>query len=105
MKKTYKKSQKKNAQYHYRRETFSFYQYWIFYYTERYKDNSEKDFVTFIKAKSYDLAKSILTAKVKEDIPGTKLKSMQGYMLHKDYKNGRSGRHFSMVDWENVKSS
>ena len=107
MKKTYKKTKKKssNAQYEFRRANFSFYQYWIFYYTECYKDETEKDFVTFIKAKSYELAKNILVSKVKEDLPGTKIKSTQGYMLHKDYKNGRSNRHFSIKDWENVKAS
>jgi hypothetical protein len=107
MKKIHQKRgrKKKSLQYKYRRQTFSFYQYWIFYYTEKYQNSSEKDFVTFIKAKSYELAKVILAAKVKEDTPGTKLKSVQGYMLHKDYKNARRGRHFSISDWQNVKSS
>jgi len=107
MKKTYKKSKKRNnnTQYEFRRAKFPFYQYWVFYYTECYKDKTEKDFATFIKAKSYELAKNILVSKVQEDLPGTKIKAMQGYMLHKDYKNGRSNRHFSIKDWGNVKAS
>ena len=106
MTKTYKKRKSnKNSQYKYRRTSFSFYQYWIFYYTEHYKNGSEKDFVTFIKAKSYELAKNILSQKVEEDNPGAKTKSVQGYMLHKNYKNTRSGRHFSMSDWAKVKDS
>jgi DNA-binding protein Fis len=95
----------KSNQYKFRRTTFAFNQYWIIYYTESYSDNTEKDFAVFIKAKSYELAKIILKERVKEDDRSIKLKALNGYMLHKDYKNRSNQRHLSMTDWDSIRST
>jgi len=89
----------------FRKTLFPYHQYWIVYFTEKYSDNSEKDFVTFIKAKSYDLAKSILKRRVLEQDKSIKLKSVLGYLLHSNYKNTYTGDKLSLKDWDNVKKS
>ena len=119
----------KSCQKKFRKEVFSFYQYWIIYFTEKVKISEgkfvEKDFVTFIKAKSYDLSKIILTQKATEDFINEssnfsdqisvserkklkskiKIKSIRPYMLHKNYKNTKLNRSFSLEDWDHVKKS
>ena len=95
----------KGSQYSFRRKNFSFHQYWLMYFTECYSDKTQKDFGTFIKAKSYSLAKIILKQKSIEDNPSVKLKAICGYMMHKDYRNNRSNEKLSMSDWENIRNS
>jgi len=94
-----------NCQKSFRKKIFSFTQYWLMYYTEKYSDNSEKDFVTFVKAKSYALAKSILVGKSLENDQSVKVKAVLGYMLHKKYKNTKTNRVLSISDWENIRNS
>lgn len=89
----------------FRKTLFPYHQYWIVYFTEKYSDNSEKDFVTFIKAKSYELAKSILKRRVLEQDQNIKLKSVVGYLLHSKYKNTYTGDRLSLEDWDNIKQS
>ena len=96
---------KQGTQAYFRKQQFSFHQYWIFYYTERYPSGDEKDFSTFIKAKSYSLAKIILAAKVKEDHKGAKIKATSGYMLHKNYKHSSTNKHLTIEDWDKIKKS
>ena len=76
---------KKNIQQGFRQEQFKHNQFWNISYTEKYKDGSEKDFKTVIKAKSYDHAKEILLLKLEEDDPSIKAKAIQGFMFHKTY--------------------
>ena len=78
---------KSNTQTKARKTVFSVVQPWIIYFTERYSDSSEKDFFTFIKARSFDSAKNILKEKSKEDDESIKIKAVQGFLLHKNYKN------------------
>jgi hypothetical protein len=101
-----KKNQKKSkgSQYTFRRVEYRFYQYWIIYYTERYQGGLEKDFATFIKAKSYDLAKTILHLKLKEDL-NIKPRAIQGFMLHKGYRNSHNFKKLSLSDWADVKNA
>lgn len=94
-----------NCQKAFRKKVFSFSQYWLMYYTERYSDKSEKDYATFIKARSYSLAKIILLEKVKEDHPNVKVKAVLGYMLHKKYKHTNTNQLLSVSDWENIRQS
>jgi len=103
MKKRGRKSQ--NSQTKFRKKTFSFYQYWIVYFTEKYPSGEEKDFTTFIKAKSAELAKLIIKAKADEDHAGTKVKAISIYMLHKDYKNTLTNQRLSVEDWSNIRKS
>mgnify|MGYP003641671171 CR=1 FL=1 len=97
-----KKSQSIQAKF--RKETFSVHQYWSISYTERYEDGTEKDFKTFIKAKSYELAKHFLTKRLQEDNPFLKVKSIQGFMLHKDFKSSIKGV-MGIKQWGQVRSA
>ena len=94
-----------NCQKAFRKKLFSFSQYWMLYYTEHHLDHTEKDYVTFIKARSYFLAKKILLEKSKEDNPDVKVKALLGYMLHKDYKHTSTNKKLSLYDWENIRLS
>lgn len=86
----------------FRRKKFSVDQYWNMHYTEMYKDKTEKDFKSFIKAKSYDLAKKILKKKIIEDNPNTKVKAIIGYMFHGKYKRSDNIK-LSLSNWEQIK--
>lgn len=87
----------------FRSQKFNFHQYWNIRYTERGQDGLEKDYIVIIKAKSYDLAKSILIQKNMEDNPSSKLKSIQGSMFHKDYSH--KGTTLTPKLWSNIRSA
>jgi len=82
---------RRSIQKKFRSQKFDTHQYWNLHYTEREPNGSEKDYAVFIKAKSYELAKSILIQKSGEDNPDIKIKAIQGAMFHKTYRddNGR----------------
>lgn len=84
----------------FRSTKFSFDQYWCFHFTEKYKDDTEKDFKAIIKARSSDFAKKILILKTREDQPTTKLKSISFYMLHKEAEINT--KHLNIVDWKHI---
>ena len=67
----------KNIQAKYRREVFNVHQYWNINYTEKYFNGVEKDFKTFIKAKSYESAKEILGKRLLQEDPSIKVKAVQ----------------------------
>jgi|TARA_Y100000289_G_scaffold62654_1_gene72145 DNA invertase Pin-like site-specific DNA recombinase len=90
---------KKNTQFKARKKVFSTVQPWIIYFTERYSDSSEKDFFTFIKARSFASAKDILSEKTKEDDSSVKLKAIQGFLLHKDYQNTKICSKLDTEGW------
>ncbi len=105
MYKVMKRGRKKyNIQTKARRTHFDFHQYWNISYTERYSDGSEKDFKTFIRAKSYSLAKNLLKRRLKEDDPKIKIKAIQGFMFHKDYKSD-TGKKLGLKEWDQIKNS
>lgn len=95
---------KKNIQYQARRKVFQFHQYWNLNYTEKYPDGSEKDFKTFIKAKSYDLAKEMLLKRLKEDDDKIKIKAVQGFLFHKKYSSAQK-RRLSLKEWEQIRKA
>lgn len=95
---------KHNIQTKARKKHFDFHQYWNISYTERYVDGTEKDFKTFVRAKSYSLAKEILTRRLKEDDPNIKLKAIQGFMFHNNYKSD-TGKKLGLKEWEQIKNS
>jgi DNA-binding protein Fis len=95
---------KHNIQTKARRKHFDFHQYWNISYTERYSDGTEKDFKTFIRAKSYALAKDVLKRRIKEDDPSIKLKAIQGFMFHNNYKSD-TGKTLGIEEWEQIKNS
>lgn len=95
----------KNCQTKARRKVFSVVQPWILYFTERYSDSSEKDFFTFIKARSFDSAKSILKEKSIEDDSSIKIKAIQGFLVHKNYKNTKISLKLDIEGWEKVNAA
>ena len=95
---------KKNIQYQARRQTFQVHQYWNLNYTEKYADGSEKDFKTFIKAKSYNLAKEMLLKRLREDDPNIKIKAVHGFLFHKNYKPVQK-RNLTLKEWEQIRKA
>lgn len=94
----------KSIQAKFRKEIFRTDQYWNINYTERYHTGLESDFKTFIKAKSYESAKDILSRRVREDDPKTKIKAVHGFMFHKNYKNANNLR-IGLKEWEQIRSA
>lgn len=90
----------KNRQKVYRSTIYSFDQYWNINYTEIYKNETEKDFKSFIKSNSYENAKNILRKKMLEG--GVKVKSVQGFMFHAGYK-GSNNRKLTFENWNQIK--
>lgn len=95
---------KRNKQYRARRKVFQVHQYWNIHYTEKYKDDSEKDFKTFIKAKSYESAKEILIKRTSETDPSIKLKAIHGFMFHKNYKPTEKPQ-IRIEEWEQIRKA
>lgn len=95
---------KANIQSKFRKENFNFHQYWNLNYTEKYSDGTEKDFKTFIKAKSYAFAKEILIKRLREDDPKLKIKAVHGFMFHKDY-HLTCNRKLKLKDWERIRTA
>jgi hypothetical protein len=89
----------------FRKQRFPFAQYWNLNYTEKYRDGSESDFKVFIKAKSYVIAKEILRIKLKEDDASIKIKSLQGFMFHKDYAMDERGKGIGVRGWEQIRTA
>ena len=94
---------KQSIQKKFRNTTFGFHQYWNLHYTEYDSGGLEKDYAVFIKAKSYKLAKSILSQKITEDMAGVKIKSIQGAMFHKDYKY--EGLRLNLEQWNQIREA
>lgn len=92
---------KKSIQGKLRNQNFSFDQYWCLHFTEKYADESEKDFKCIIKARSASFAKKILFLKIKEEYPKTKVKSIFCTMLRK--KSEINTKKLSIKDWDCVK--
>jgi hypothetical protein len=97
-------NRKKNIQQVSRRKVFSVHQYWNLHYTEKYSDGSEKDFKSFIKAKSYDSAKDILRKRVGEYDPNITIKAIHGFRFHKKYKP-EGMRRLRIQDWEKIRKA
>lgn len=95
---------KKYSQAQFRKKVFDFHQYWQLSYTEKYPDGSEKDFKTIIRAKSYYGAKQLLKSRTRESNPDIKLKSIQGFMFHADYKS-QHGQRLTLKRWQEIQHS
>lgn len=96
---------RKTSQYKFRRQVFQFDQYWLMYFTERYPDETEKDFMSVIKARSYREAIRLLKNKSKADDSSCKIKAILGYMLHKEYRNTKTKKLLSIAEWEKIRAS
>jgi len=84
-------------------------QYWKIRYTLYIDNSEEKDYVSIVKARSFDLAKDFLFKKTKEDDHYLKIKNLRGYMFHSNYCFERSSNKsinlINMKDWENIRNS
>ena len=94
----------KNIQAKFRRQYFKTDQYWNINYTERYQNGSESDFKTFIKARSYESAKDFLRKRILEEGSGIKVKAIQGFMFHGNYKNANNVK-LRLKEWEQIRSA
>lgn len=93
-----------NLQKEFRKKLFQFHQFWNVTYIEYYKDGTHKTFFTIIKAKSCSLAKKIVSQKIAEDEPFTKVKFLQVNMFHKNFRS----KHFGTMNtkkWENIRNA
>lgn len=95
---------KRNIQWKFRRMHFDSHRYWQISYTEKYPDGTEKDYRTFVRSKSYKQAKKILQMRLEEDEPNIKLKAIQGFMFHSDYRND-AGKKLGLKEWDQIRSS
>lgn len=91
---------KSNRQTKYKKQKFSYDQYWYILYTEISSDKTELDFKTIIKARSASSAKAILNKKVKEDDESAKVKSFQIFMLCS--KCRVDGLRLNIEDWSHI---
>ena len=82
---------------------FQFDQYWSIKYTEVNPNSEESDYKVIIKARSRDLAKSILKIKSKKVSPHCKIKGLVVNMLHPN--SVINGLKLTVKDWECVKGS
>ena len=85
-----------------RKKIYSTVQPWIIYFTERYADQQEKDFFTFVKAKSANMARTILVDKLKDDDSTVIVKSLQVFLLHKNYRNRKTGQTLDIENWGKI---
>lgn len=91
---------KLNRQTTYKKQKFSYDQYWYILYTETSSDKTELDFKTIVKARSASSAEAILNKKVKEDDVSAKVKSFQIFMLCS--KCRVDGLRLNAEDWSHI---
>tara|TARA_R110002153_G_scaffold5754_7_gene26643 strand:+ start:4876 stop:5730 length:855 start_codon:yes stop_codon:yes gene_type:complete len=82
---------------------FQFDQYWSIKYIEVDPNSKQSDYKVIIKARSSDLARSILKIKCKETNPHCKIKGVSINMLHSN--STINGLRLTLKDWECVKES
>ena len=91
----------------FRLKRFSCDQYWKFTYTIFKNKSAEDIFVSVVKARSYDFAKSILTQKLKEDDPNINVKNINGWMFHSNFNFNRSANKnlnlINIKDWQDIR--
>ena len=83
-----------------RNTKYQFDQYWAIHYTEVFLNLKERDYKVIIKARSAELAKSILKKKVKEDNSRNKITNLQIYMLKP--KMALNKLRLTIGDWKHV---
>ena len=83
-------------------------QYWKITYTLYANNLEEKDYISVIKARSFDLAQDLLCNKIKRDSPQFNIKNIKGYMFHKDFNFNRSKSKLenliNIKDWQNIRN-
>ena len=87
-----------------RKQKFSHDQYWCLGYTEVYKNKTERDFKTVIKARSAELAKNILIKRLKEDKFFLKIRTVSSSMVHAKWQIAALRRPLSVTQWEAIRA-
>ena len=87
-----------------RKTKFSHNQYWCVSYTECYKVGGERDFKTFIKARSADLARKILVLRLKEDDLFLKVRTVTVSMIHDCWQVAELRKKLSVKQWESIRN-
>jgi hypothetical protein len=86
----------------FRKQKFTYDQYWGVHYTEILKDKSELDYQSVIKARSAECAINILTKKTSEDNCGHKIKSVQVFMFSHESK--LYNLKLNIEDWKHIRA-
>ena len=91
----------------FRQKRFSCDQYWKLTYTLFKNKSAEDVFVSVVKSRSYDFAKSILIKKLGNDDPNMKVKNINGCMFHPNFNFNRSSEKklnlINIKDWEDIR--
>lgn len=86
----------------FRKQKFTYDQYWAIHYTEVFKDKSEQDYQSVIKARSADSAINILTKKISEDNADHKIKSLQIFMF--SHESSLYNLKLNIEDWKHIRA-
>jgi len=98
---------KKFSQADARRYRFPVAQYWSINFGIEDNTGAKSFYSCIIKAKSLYWAKRIITSKIKEDMPSSKVKfSGHSYWIHKNYHMMRNGnRKLTVEDWDDIRGA
>lgn len=86
----------------FRKQKFTYDQYWGIHYTEVFQDKSELDYQSVIKARSAHSAINILTQKIVEDNPSHKIKSVQVFMF--SHESALYNLKLNIDDWKHIRN-
>lgn len=90
----------KSLQQKYKAKKFAYDNYWFLKYSV---DNDE--YISVVKARSYDQSIDILLLKLKDEGLSVNLKSIEGEMFHKGYRfSGRKNPIINIKDWEDIRN-
>lgn len=93
---------KTSLQSKFRKQRFSYDQYWAIHYTEVFKDKSEKDYKSIIKSRSAKSAVDVLGKKIQEDNLKHKIKSVQVFMF--SYQASLYNLKLTIEDWKHIRA-
>lgn len=93
----------------FKNKKFSIDQYWKIYFTQCDHFSWEKEYITIVKARSFDYAISILKKKLSKDKVNTSFKNFKGHMFHKNYQFVKKGgttksKLITIKDWEDIRN-
>jgi len=97
----------KSLQQKFKEKKFAYDNYWQLKYQLSYNKNNPGDaeYISVIKARSYNQALDILFAKIKEDEPLLSPLSVNGEMFYKNYRfTGRHNPELTIKDWEDIRN-
>jgi len=98
---------KKISQKKFKSTKFNVDQYWKLSYCLYRNDSNQIDYISVIKARSFESAKRFLRTKIKEDDATIKIKILQAEMFHKEYLFKRSEVEdeniINIKDWGDIR--